>query len=104
MSSTRHYNLRTCVDTGLVNQSQPHEASTLSRTPIQTTPPVLGIRSLVGSPAPLYSDVVASRGSSPVRDSPPMVITRAEVVPIAGEPIVGDTRPEIRVVPTVSRI
>ena len=32
-----------------------------------------------------------------------MVITQAEVVPLAREPIVGDARPELRVVPTVCR-
>ena len=103
MSRVRNYNLRTRADVGSVNQSQPQEASTLSRTPIHPTPPVLGTRSLVGSPAPLYSDVVASRGSSPMRDSPPVVITQTEVVPVTREPIIGNTRPEIRVVPTVSR-
>ena len=38
-----------------------------------------------------------------MRDSPPVVITQAEVVPVAREPIIFDMRPEIRVVPTVSR-
>ena len=38
-----------------------------------------------------------------MRDSPPVVITQDEVVPVAREPIVLNTRPEIRVVPTISR-
>jgi hypothetical protein len=108
MSRTRTYNLRTRADAGSVNQFQSQDASTLRRAPIISPipdhrPHVLGSGSLIGSPAPLYSDVVASRNSSPVRDSPPVVITQAEVVPVVCEPAIGSLEPEIRIEPTISR-
>ena len=78
--STRIYNLRTRAEVGPPGQSQNQNELTtrrLSPSPTRDTPPhMVGSRLLVGSPLALYSDVVASRSPSPLKETPTAPISR----------------------------
>ena len=71
--STRIYNLRTRTEVGQASQSYLQNESThrrLSPSPARDPPPhMVGSRLLGGSPSALYSDVVASRSPSPVKET-----------------------------------
>ena len=107
--STRTYNLRTRAEVGPVTQPQTQNESTtrrLSLSPTRDSPPhMVGSRLLVGSPLALYSDVVASRSPSPLKETPTATISRVEgdsrtTVPNASkEP----NQPIVSVVPAISR-
>ena len=65
--SVRTYNLRTHADTGVANQSRAeNNPNTLLRNPVPfalESPLHIVMDRETGKPAPLYSDVVASRPS-----------------------------------------
>ena len=105
--STRTYNLRTRVEAGLNTQSriQNEPASRgLSPSPTRDVPPhMTNYRLLSASPA-LYSDVVAERSPSPLKEKTLAPLTSsAEEVEVVGSPI-GISQPSVHVVPPVSMI
>ena len=104
---SRTYNLRTRADAGIANQPQPQETSAIPRAP---TPPRRDLLSGVlgsqysNSPAPLYSDIAASRSPSPLKENSSLTATtQAAVVQGAEKPLAGGQRSEIENVSTVSR-
>ena len=79
--SVRTYNLRARADAGVANQSRAeNNPNTLLRNPMpfaREIPPHLEATRETGEPAPLYSDVVASRPPSPQQDVASVTVARS---------------------------
>ena len=103
--STRTYNLRNRLDAGIANQPAGQLASALHR---PLTPPVRDLPSHMpggpphnDSPVALYSDIVASRSPSLLKESSSATADHPVVEPVAGRLPVGSSRHEFSVVPSV---
>src|SRR5882762_1150461 len=105
--STRTYNLRTRPETGLANQSQNRDISALQspRTPpARDLPPhMVGLPPCASNPVALYSDVVASRSPSPMKDSSLVTIVHPMGESSPERPASGGLRPDSTIVPAVSK-
>ena len=105
--STRIYNLRTRTEVGQASQSHIQNESThrrLSPSPARDPPPhMVGSRLLGGSSSALYSDVVASRSPSPVKETTTAPISRVVGESRTSVPVEEQGQPVNSVVPVVSR-
>ena len=105
--STRTYNLRTRTDAGVADQQRAPTVSnaTQAATPLSRDlpPHMLEGHTSPGRPAALYSEVVASRSPSPVKEASSTTLSRPVGEPDGGKAPAGDSGPMIRIIPTESR-
>ena len=105
--STRTYNLRARVEAGQNNQSRNQNEQTsrrLSPSPSRDFPPHMTSYRLSSASPALYSDVVAERSPSPLKEKTLAPLTSsAEEVEAVGLPV-GSVQPNVHVVPPVSII
>lgn len=106
MSTTRTYALRSCTDAGLATQPQTQNGLTLRQDdPLmahEPLPHMPGNVPFTGStPMALYSQVVVSRGLSPLRETSSVLVMRPARGPSPVGHLTGHTPPEVRVEPIV---
>jgi Zinc knuckle len=106
--STRTYNLRTRAEVGPANQSRLQNnpvSRRVSPSPVRDLPPHLsGNRLPFSSPSALYSDVVASRSPSPLKETSVLVETHPVLDESERErPSLERSQPTVTLVPTISR-
>ena len=105
--STRTYNLRTRVEAGQNTQSRTQNepaSRRLSPSPPRDLPPHMTRYRLSSVSPALYSDVVAERSPSPLKEKTLAPLTSsAEEVEAVGSPV-GISQPLVQVVPPVSNI
>ena len=86
MSTAKTYNLRARADTGVANQSRARNSSASPSRPNTSLhrdvpPHLLSISSETGNTMALYSDVVAARPPSPLKETPSDAVTSTVVGP-----------------------
>lgn len=103
--STRTYNLRTRTEVSRPQvQGQVQEELTscrFSMSPLHDSPPHMSARP--GNPTLLYSEVVASRSPSPVKEPSSTTVDNPAGVPESESLPVGRLQPDTRAVPSISR-